>query len=230
MNSIRRLLGEADQDCYAPVLVPSSDLLARQRLARSRFRKPANEPKEEVTKESVAGELKRIGESIRGTPDLDRWTKALENLAEAINCNSTIPFDAEISVSTTRETNVVVQPRPPEKDPVLAAILGKDPPANNKPSLEQVQTQKRQEGGVTPETTGPNQPSVPTPQDVQKAMEAAMNGQESLPKVELVESSSMSSAMGMLQMESLPAGGPLLSNPAVGQSNKVWGAFKKFLR
>lgn len=184
-----------------------------------------------MTQESVATELKSLGERMKGDPSLAQWTRLVEKLSEAVSTNSLVPFDAEITVSTTQQTNVVVQPKPPEKDPILAAILGKEPPVVNRPSLEQVQ-QKNNQANTSSETqlAKENLPKPPTPQDVQRAMEDAMSGKESKPKVELVESSSMSSAMGLFQMESLPASGPLLGNPSTGPSGQIWGAFKKFVK
>jgi hypothetical protein len=111
----------------------------------------------------------------------------------------------------------------------LAALLGKDPPVSTKPPLEQVQAQKNKQAAPF-DAAQPNQPKVPTPQDVQKAMEDAISGKEIPPKIELVESSGMASAMSMFQMESLPATGPLLGAPPTGSSGGAWRAFGKFVK
>ena len=238
MNSIRRLLGEADEP-FAPLLAASSAvMMARQRRARPLFRQAGEEEAEnqdepKPTRESVSSELKSLGESLRGT-ELDKFSGLVIKLAESISVNSLVPFDAEITVSTTQQTTVVTQPKPPEKDPVLAAILGKEKPVETKPPLEQTQKENNQKFSTGPEDAAqqaqPKPPGQKSPQEVQKAYEDALLGIDTKPQMELVESSGMSSAMSMLQMESLPSAGPILGSPATGNSGQVWGAFKRFVK
>jgi len=221
MDSIRRLLGE---DEVAPVMVPSTTLLDRQRRARPWFREdpPASRESEgsgsKPTKESLVDSLNEVSKWIRESQAGDLFPVAdrLDKLVEGINKNAFVAFDATMSVTTVRDPNVVTQPRPPEQDPVIAAILAKEPPQSSTQSSLQ-----------TPNVHAQN----PTPANIQKAMEDAALGKEAPPKITLVESAGAATAASLLQTGgSSMSGGPLLGAPPSGDTTKTWNAFMRFVK
>jgi hypothetical protein len=224
-------------------MVPSAALLARQRRSRPWWRKSKNDleaarrgPTEEpakvsnrvTTKEALETCLRNLASQVQDSAELRPYARTIVKLAEVINTGAFIPIDAELSVSTTAQPNVVTAPLPPEKDPILAAILGKEPPPPLNPvNKALVMPQLQQQPAAAPARPSPGSTNV------QKAMEAAMEGRELLPKVQLVPSTSLSVAAGILQMESADAGagGPLLGSPPTGTGGQqVWSAFKRFFR
>jgi hypothetical protein len=118
VSAIRRLLGEADE--FAPVL----GSYPRKGGFRREAAKPQPKDKPKATRESLMAGLTELAASLEGCAELAAYGPAIHKLVEAISTNSFIPFDAEVTVTTTAQTDVVVQPKPPEKDAVLAAILG----------------------------------------------------------------------------------------------------------
>ena len=189
---------------------------------RSRFTPPSRRPapKKSLTKKELQDSLLSLAEQAEDEISATHIRK----LADSINSNSFVPYDAELTASTVSPTNVAVQPRPPEKDPLLAAIVGKEPPVE-KPSLEAVQKAKAKPKVDGAEMSG-QEPK--TPQELAKAYEDALAGKESKPAMELVESSAMLQAESLLKMDSRPpvqlAG---LSKPVPGQ---VWESFRKFVK
>jgi len=220
-------------------MVPSAALLARQRRSRPWWRKsetdptalaqPTEEPakvtsSKVTTKAALEAHLRNLASQIQDSAELKPYAKTINRLAEVISTNAFIPIDAELSVSTIAQPNVVTAPLPPEKDPILAAILGKEPP----PPLNPVN-----KALVMPQLQQQPAPAKPAqgPTNVQRAMEAAAAGRELPSKVQLVPSSSLSTAAGILQMEGVDAGagGPLLWAPPTGSGGQqVWAAFKRF--
>lgn len=224
MDSIRRLLGESDD--FVPVLVPSTTLLDRQRRARPWFREDppvgSKDGEEAPTKESLTDDLKLLSSRIRESKasDLIPVADRLDKLVEGINKNAFVDFDAVMTVTTTREPEVVTTARPPEKDPVIAAILSKEPP----------QSSTQATVAMMAHGTPVNQPQQ-TPANVQKAMEAAMLGQDAPPKMTLVESSGAAAAASILQTGGTGGpGGPLLGAPPSGDTSKTLQAFARFVK
>ena len=233
-NVIDRLI-----ECVVPVMVPSASNMKRIRDSKpwakqddkKEVPKPADK-KEGPTQDKhkkLGEDLKAIAESISADEQLKHYAPHILKMAETVCDKALIPFEGNITVSNTTNTDVITQKMPPEKDPVLAAILGKSRPHID--PIVQVQNQDKDgaNSGAQKPVEDPEQLKKQQQNNILRAMEDAAAGKPLAPKTELVESTSMANAQSMLGIPSAGNAIPASSIPT-GNSKGAFTAFAKFVR
>lgn len=223
-----------------PVMVPSAANMKRIRDSKpwakqddkKEVPKPTEKPSQDKHKK-LGEDLKAIAESISADEQLKHYAPHILKIAETVCDKALIPFEGNITVSNTTNTDVITQKMPPEKDPVLAAILGKSRPHID--PIVQVQNQDKDgNSNVQKPIEDPLKPSEDQlkkqqQEKILRAMEDAAAGKPLAPKTELVESTSMANAQSMLGIPSAGNVAPASSIPT-GNSKGAFTAFAKFVR